>query len=222
MAVYDLEEQEQLEELKTWWKRYGNLVSGILLVAALAFAAWQGWNWWQRSQAGQASAIYFGVQKAVAEGDAQHARELAGSIIDKYPRTAYSSLAALLSAKLQVEKGEAKNARAQLQWVADNSEDDALRAIARLRLATLLLDEKSYDEALKQLAGEPVESLAPRFSELKGDVLAAQGKAADAKTAYQAALAQLDKTGKDNSNTGVRGVYRDVLQTKLDSLGAAK
>jgi predicted negative regulator of RcsB-dependent stress response len=190
-----------------------------MLAVAVALAGWQGWNWWQRSQSSQASAIYFGLQKAVMEGDAKRARELAGEIIDRYPRTAYSGLGALLSAKLQVDKGEAENAKVQLQWAAEHATDNALRALARLRLATLLFDEKSYDDALKQLAAEPMEAFAPRFAELKGDVLATQGKAADARAAYQLALSQLDKTGSED---GVRGAYREMLQTKLDSLGAAK
>ncbi len=221
MAVYDLEEQEQLEELKTWWKQYGNLVTGVLLVTALALAAWQGWNWWQRGQAGQASTLYFGVEKAVTENDAKRSRELAGEIIDKYPGTAYASLAALLSAKIQVEKGEAKNAKVQLQWVTEHTRDDALRDLARLRLATLLLDEKNYDEALKQLTEEPVEPFGPRFSELKGDVFVAQGKAGEARTRYQSALTLMDKAS-DEDVTGVQPVYREVLQTKLDALGATK
>ena len=221
MAVYDLEEQEQLEELKTWWKQYGNLVTGVLLVAALALAAWQGWNWWQRGQAGQASTLYFGVEKAVTESDAKRSRELAGEIIDKYPGTAYASLAALLSAKIQVEKGEVKNAKMQLQWVTEHTRDDALRDLARLRLATLLLDEKSYDEALKQLTAAPVESFGPRFSELKGDVFVAQGKAGEARTSYQSALTLMDKAS-DEDVSGVRPLYREVLQTKLDALGATK
>ena len=221
MAVYDLEEQEQLEELKTWWKQYGNLVTGVLLAAVLALAAWQGWHWWQRSQAAQASAIYTGVQKAVTESDAKRARELSGEIIDKYPRTAYASLAALLSAKVQVEKGEAKNAKVQLQWVTEHANDDALRDLARLRFATLLLDEKAYDEAMKQLTAAPVESFGPRFAELKGDVLAAQGKAAEARTSYQSALALMDKTGGEDPS-GVQPVYREVLQTKMDALRTNK
>ncbi len=216
MAVYDLEEQEQLEELKTWWRQNGNLVTNILLVAILAFAAWQGWNWWQRSQASEASAIYFGVGKAATEGDAKRTRELAGEIIDKYPRTSYASLAALLSAKVQVEKGEAKNAKVQLQWVAEHANDDALRDLARLRLATILLDEKNYVEAQKPLVAVPVESFKPRFAELKGDVLAAQGKTAEAKASYQSALSLMEKTDAENAD-GIQPVYREMLQTKMDA-----
>jgi predicted negative regulator of RcsB-dependent stress response len=221
MAVYDLEEQEQLDELKTWWKQHGNLVTALLLAVAVAGAGWQGWNWWQRDRAGQASSIYFAVQKAAMEGDAKRSSELAGEIIDKFPGTGYAGLAALLSAKVQVDKGEPKNAKVQLQWAAEHAKDDALRDLARLRLATVLVDEKAYDEALKQLSTQPAEAFAPRFAELKADVLAAQGKSSEARAAYQAALSALEKGGKDEHG-GVQGYYRDVLQAKLDSLGAAK
>jgi hypothetical protein len=98
MAAYDLEEQEQLDELKTWWKMYGNLVTGILVVLALAVVGWQGWNWWQRQQSAQASALYSGVQTAVLQKDAKRARELAGELIDKYSSTAYAGMGALLAA----------------------------------------------------------------------------------------------------------------------------
>jgi predicted negative regulator of RcsB-dependent stress response len=221
MAVYDLEEQEQLEELKTWWKQHGQRVTTVVVVVALGIAAWQGWNLWQGTQSSQAATLYGGVEKAVAAGDARHARELAGEVIDKFPRTPYASMGALLSAKIQVEKGEAKNATAQLQWVVDHATDDALRDLAALRLATLLLDDKSYDAALKLLSLQPLESFGPRFAELKGDVLAASGKVAEARTSYQSALALLDK-GDNNDAAGVRSAYREILRTKLDALGAGK
>lgn len=220
MAAYDLEEQEQLDELKTWWKMYGNLVTAVVLAVALAVIGWQAWNWWQRSQGGQASVIYSGVQQAVSQRDAKRARELAGELIDKYSGTAYAGMAALLSAKAQVEGGDIKTARLQLSWVAENAKDGALRDLARLRLAALLLDEKAFDEALKQLAAEPAVSFAPRYSELKGDILAAQGKSAEAKGAYEAALAKLDAAEK--ADGGRLGAYRDILQTKLDALGSAQ
>ena len=123
MATYDLEEQEQLDELKTWWKMYGNLVTGILVAVALAAAAWQGWNWWQRQQSIQASAIFSSLQTAAAQKDAKRARELAGELIDKYSATAYAGMGALLAARTQVDAGDARNARVQLAWAADNAND---------------------------------------------------------------------------------------------------
>jgi predicted negative regulator of RcsB-dependent stress response len=221
MATYDLEEQEQLDELKTWWKMYGNLVTGILVAAAVAVAGWQGWNWWQRQQATQASAVFAGLQSAAMQRDAKRARELAGELIDKYSVTAYAGMGALLAARVQVDAGDARNARVQLAWAAENAKDPGLRDLARLRLAAVMLDEKAYDDAVKQLAAEPGATFAPRFAELRGDVFAAQGKAAEARNAYDLALTKFDALAKDDE-ARKRGGYKDVLQAKRDSLGAAK
>lgn len=221
MAVYDLEEQEQLDELKTWWKQYGNLVTAVLAVVAFAAVAWQGWNWYQRNQAAQAAALYAGIERAAGGGDVRQVRQLAGDLIEKYPGTTYAAMGALLSGKVQAESNDVKNAEAHLQWAADSAKDEALRNLARLRLAALQLDEKAFDAALKTLAAEAPAAFAARFAELKGDVLAGQDKKADAKTAYEAALAAVDKQEKEGV-PGQHRAYRDVIQTKLDSLGGAK
>lgn len=223
MATYDLEEQEQLDELKTWWKMHGNLVTAVVVVAAIGAVGWQGWNWWQRNQAAQASALYAGVQGAAAQMDAKRARELTGELIDKYSGTAYAGLAALLSAKVQSEGGDAKSAQAQLAWAVDNAKDASVRDLARLRLAALQFDDKAYDEALKRLAADPAPALMPRFNELRGDILAVQGKVAEARTAYQAALTAADVVGKSGgSEARARTAYREMLQAKLDTLGGGQ
>ncbi|MBI4986666.1 MAG: tetratricopeptide repeat protein [Rhodocyclales bacterium] len=220
MAAYDLEEQEQLDELKTWWKMHGNLVTAIALAVALAAAAWQGWNWWQRKQSAEASVLYAAVQQAIQAQDIKRSRDLAGELIDKYSGTAYAGMAALLSARAQADGGDVKTARAQLAWAAEIAKDDALRDLARLRLAAVMADDKDYEAALKQLAIEPAASFAPRYGELKGDILAAQGKNAEAKGAYETALAKLDALTK--TEAGHSGAYREILQTKLEALGSAK
>jgi predicted negative regulator of RcsB-dependent stress response len=220
MAAFDLEEQEQISELKTWWKMYGNLVTGILLVVAVGVAGWQGWNWYQRKQAAEATAIYAALQKAVAERDAKRVREAAGELVEKYPGTAYAAMAALNAARLQFDAGDLKTAKAQLQWVAEHASDKDLRDLGRLRLAHVLFDEKALDEALKLLAEEPVPAYAARFGELRGDILAAQGKRAEARTAYQAALAKLEAGEKSDGGTAGRDTqYRELLRMKADSLG---
>jgi len=221
MATYDLEEQEQLDELKTWWKMYGNLVTGVLLIAALAVAGWQGWNWWQRQQGVKASAVFASLQTAAMQRDAKRARELAGELIDKYSITAYAGMGALLAARVQVDAGDARNARVQLAWAAENAKDPGLRELARLRLAAVMLDESAYDDAMKQLAAEPLAAFAPRFAELRGDVFAAQGKNVEARNAYDLALAKFDTVAKDDA-TRQRGGYKEVIQAKRDALGAAK
>jgi predicted negative regulator of RcsB-dependent stress response len=221
MATYDLEEQEQLDELKTWWKMHGNLVTGIMVALALAVVAWQGWNWWQRQQAAQASAVFSALQTASAQRDAKRARELAGELIDKYSVTNYAGMGALLAARAQVDAGDSKNARVQLAWAAENARDPGLRDLARLRLAAVMLDEKAYDDAIKQLAAEPDAAFAARFAELRGDIFAAQGKIAEARNAYDLALTKFDSLAKDDESRQ-RGGYRAVIQTKRDALGTAK
>ena len=220
MATYDLEEQEQISELKTWWRMYGNLVTAMLLAVSVGVVGWQGWNWYQRKQAAEASVIYAAVQKGAMERDAKRVREAAGELTEKYPGTAYAAMAALTSARMQFEAGDLKTARAQLQWVAEKARDKDLRDLGRLRLAHVLFDDKALDEALKILAAEPVPAFASRFGELKGDILLAQGKKAEARAAYQAALAKQDiADNAAGSPSGRETQYRDLLQTKLDSIG---
>lgn len=220
MAVYDLEEQEQISELKTWWRMYGNLVTAVLLSVSAAVVGWQAWNWYQGKQTAEASVIYAAVQKGAMERDAKRVREAAGELTEKYPGTAYAAMAALTSAGMQFDAGDLKTARAQLQWVAEKARDKDLRDLGRLRLAHVLFDDQALDEALKLLAGEPVPAFAARFDELKGDILVAQNKKAEARSAYQAALTKQDAIDKAaGSQNGRETQYRGLLQMKLDSLG---
>ena len=223
MATHlDLQEQEQVDQLKDFWKQYGNLVMSVLLAATVSMAGWQGWNWWQRSQAAQAAAVYGALERAAATHDAKKARDATGELIDKYSMSSYAGMAALLSARMQVEAGDLKTAKLQLGWAQENARDRGLRDLARLRLAAVLLDEKAYDEALKQLASEPAASFATRYAELRGDILAAQGKVGEAKNAYQAALAKVDEAQKVASPDQRRSQYRELLQLKFESMGGQK
>ena len=226
MATYDLEEQEQLAEIKVWWKQYGNLLINVLTGAALIVIAWQGWNWYQRNQTAQASLVYNVLQRAVADKDAQRIKAASGELVEKFSGSSYASLGALMTAKALIDGGDAKTAKLQLQWVVDHGRDE-LRELARLRLAAVLLDEKAYDEALKQLDGKVAAGFAARFADNRGDVLAAQGKSAEAQAAYQAALAKLDDESRaKNAEQGWQGqsgaVYRELLQQKLDAVGGSK
>ncbi|HQO29936.1 MAG TPA: tetratricopeptide repeat protein [Accumulibacter sp.] len=224
MATYDLEEQEQIAELKAWWKQYGNLILGLLTAASLAVLAWQGWNWYQRNQAAQASAIHAVLQKAIQDKDMQRVKAASGEMVEKFPATALAPLAALSAAKAFHDTGDAKTAKLQLAWVVEHGRDE-VRDLARLRLATLLIDEKAYDEALQHLATPGSAAFAVRFADGRGDVLAAQGKKSEARAAYQSALDKLIEAekapGEKNSLQDARAnaAYRELLQLKLDSLG---
>lgn len=221
MAHYDLEEQEQLDSIKTWWKMYGNLITGVVTAAALAVVGWQGWNWYQRGQAGQASLIYGALEQAAAAQDGQRVKAAAGELAEKFAGTAYAPLGAMLAAKQSFESGDLKTARTQLAWAAEHGKDE-VRDLARLRLAAVLLDDQAYDEALKQLDSAHAPAFDARFAELKGDVLVAQGKKGEAQAAYRQALDQMAGTAGQLvlKVPGKADPQRDLLQQKLDSLGA--
>src|SRR6266702_674524 len=155
MAAYDLEEQEQLAELKAWWKEHGGTVILGATLALAAFGAWNGWMWYQRSQAAQAAVLYDALQKAARANDLKAIRDTAGAILENFPRTAYAPLAALVSAKVQFQAGDLKTARAQLEWVVEHANNDQIRSIATLRLASVLLDDKEPDAALQVLEEAP-------------------------------------------------------------------
>jgi predicted negative regulator of RcsB-dependent stress response len=215
MAVYDLEEQEQLSELKAWWNQYGNLVTAVAVVAAFSSVGWQAWQWYQKKQSGEAAALYAVVEQAAGKGDAAKAREAAGQIFEQYGRTAYADMAALLSAKAQVEAGDLKNAQAQLSWAAEHGRDPALKELARLRLATVLLDQGQLDQALALVGTEALPEFKARFADVRGDILVAQGKPAEARAAYQVAL---DAIGPNAEMAPLR----ELLALKMEALGSAQ
>jgi predicted negative regulator of RcsB-dependent stress response len=206
--AYDLEEQEQLASIKAWWERWGNLVLTAVTLVLLAIAAFNGWRWYERHEAGNAGVLYEEFASALDGTDLARKKELAGTLIERYGRTVYAPMAALQIAKVNLDAGDKGAAAAQLRWVIDKSGHPELVQIARLRLAGVLLDEKSYDAALTQLSGEVPEALAASFADRRGDVLIAMGKSEEARAAYKEAL---DKAGAQHP-------MRSIIQLKLDAL----
>ncbi len=223
MATYDLEEQEKIDEIKTWWKQYGNRLINLLLAIVLVAAAWQAWNWYQRRQSGEASIIYSVLQQAAQAKDVARINATSGELLEKFPNSSYAPLGALISAKAMLEAGDAKAAKLQLAWVSTHGKDE-VRDLARLRLAAILLDEKAYDEALKSLDGSVSAGFGARFADIRGDVLLTQGKKTEAISAYQAALTRLTEQEKSANDQGgsANSVFREVIQLKIDANCGAK
>ncbi|WP_126444672.1 tetratricopeptide repeat protein [Sulfuricystis multivorans] len=219
MATYDLEEQEQIEELKTWWKLHGTLVTSVVVAFAVAVVGWQVWQWWQRNEAAKAAQLFGNLQQALAQQDVKRVRLLAGELVDKHAGTAYAGMAAMVAGKVLAETGDLKSAQAQYGWAAEHATDQGTRDLARLRQAIVLAEEKSFDEALKLLAVPPTPNLMMRFLEVRGDILAAQGKAAEARNAYEEAIKALEA---DRKAEGLPpGTYLDILKDKRDAIGVS-
>lgn len=206
---FDLEEQEQLAELKHFWSQWGNLISWLLIVVFGAIAAWNGWQYWQRTQAAQASALFDQVDAAAGAGDTARVERAFNDIKDRYPRTAFAQQAGLLAARVLEEKGNVDGAKAALSWVAEHASDEGYQAVARLRLASLFVQAKAYDDALKQLSAGMPASFEALAADRRGDVLSLQGKKPEAKAEYLKAWKGMDEHSD----------MRRLVEVKLTALG---
>lgn len=209
-AHLDLEEQEQLAELKHFWKTWGNLISWVLIAVLGSYAAWNGWQYWQRNQATKASALYDEVEKAVLAQDLTRIERSMADMKDKFGSTQFAHQAGLLAARSLADKGKAEQARALLAWVGADAPEVALRDLARLRLAALQWDTQSADDALKTLQAGFSTDLEPLAADLKGDLLLDKKQTSEAVAAYQQAYKGLPAGNE----------YRRVVQAKLGALGA--
>ena len=211
MATHlDLEEQEQLDQLKHFWNTWGTLISSVLILVAGGLVAWNGYQYWQNRQAGQAAALYDAVEVAARSGDQARMSQAFADMKAKYGGTTQASQAGLALAKAKIEAGDADAAKEALTWVALQSGDDGLKALARVRLAGVLMDQKNYDDALKQLSGSVPLEFEAVFADRKGDIYLLQDKRADAISEYAKAWKSLEE--------GVE--YRRLVEVKLGALGA--
>jgi predicted negative regulator of RcsB-dependent stress response len=206
----DLEEQEQVADLKAWWNQHGTLIVAAVAAAVIALSGWVGWQRYEANLAGQASTLYENVVRAAQSGDGKALRDAGGALAENYSRTPYAAMGALVAARFYFDRNDLKASQAQLQWVIDRARSDDLRDLARLRLGAVLLDEKAYDQALALADAPHAAAYDAQFAALKGDALVAKNQPAAAKAAYQLAL---EKSGKDAS------AFRDSVRTRLEALG---
>lgn len=212
MSTLDLQEQEQVDALKAWWKDNGKWLITLLVVAVLGFVGMQYWKKYQVTQAEEAATLYGEVMKQVASNDPKRINDAVAALVDRYGRTAYAPRAQLLAVQANLQAHDIARAKSGLQWVIDHASERGLQDTARLKYASLLLDEKDYAGAMKLLDATHPEAFVGLYADLKGDVLSAQGKTEEARAAYKMAF---DKTDPNSA-------YRNLIQMKLDALGGVK
>ena len=209
MAALDLQEQEQLDALKAWWKENGNRLLGVLLIAVVAMGGWRGWQYYQHEQSSEAATLYAGFLQQMESNDVKRVNDAAAAVMGEYAASGYAPRAALLAAHVNEQAKDAARAKTQLQWIIDHAEEAGLKDVARLRLAAVLLDEKNYADAMKLLEAKHPASFDGLYADLRGDVLSAQGKNGEAKSAYKLAYEKID----------AKSAYRNLIQMKMDALG---
>ncbi len=205
----DLEEQEQLDQLKHFWKQYGNLITWGLILVLGAVAGWNGYHRWQHDQSVQAAAMYDEVEKVVGSGDVQRAERAFNDMKDRFAKAAFTQQAGLLVAKMTYESGKVDVAKATLSWLVDNAADKGYASVARLRLSAVLVDAKAYDDALKLLGTGIADEFTALADDRRGDIYILQGKKAEAKAAYERAYKAFDEQSE----------YRRLVSVKLNTLG---
>ncbi len=204
----DLEEQDQLDALKTWWRTNGNKVlifAGLLIATVVGY---QGWKQYQAQQSEAASAKFM-LLGDTSPTDVETIKALSGEIVENYPSTPYAARAALLSAKVSYNAKDIDSAKLQSEWAYKNAREDAVKTLAQLQLAGILFEQKDYEAALKLVNEKHDSSFDGLFADLKGDVLVAQGKPTEAKVAYQDALKAFEFGSR----------YSRYTQHKLEALG---
>jgi predicted negative regulator of RcsB-dependent stress response len=209
MSMIDLQEQEQLDALKTWWKDNRKWMLTVLAIVAVAYAALTYWKSYQGKQAADASTLYAEVLKQVASNDNMRINDSVAVLVEKYSNTAYAPRAQLLAVQSNIQVKDMVRAKTQLEWVIAHAGERGLQDTARLKLSSILLDEKDYTAAMKLLDATHPDAFVGLFADLKGDVLAAQGKTDEARAAYKLAFEKMDS----------KSAYRNLIQLKLDGLG---
>jgi len=205
----DLEEQEQLDELKHFWKQYGNAITWLLIAVMGSYVGWTGYQYWERQQATKASALFDEVERTAASGDAAKLERSWNDMKERFPKTTFAAQSALLAAKVFQQNEKLDSAQAALKWASENAADEANAQLARIRLANLQAQQKAYDEALKTLSKPFTPAFAGLAADVQGDIGVAQNKPAEAVKAYSDAWTQL----ADNAE------YRRLVAAKLNALG---
>lgn len=185
-------DDEKVDQIKKWWKKYGNMTVTIILVAMIASIAWQFWNRHELKQAEQASIAYENLL-ASEQAAPKTTASLAEEVKQKYSGTPYADFAAFILADQAVERNDYDSATVQLRWAIKYAASDNLEQLARIRLARVLLMQNQASNALKILHDKKMTIYAGLAAMVSGDAYKMLGNIDQARIAYQAALVELPK-----------------------------
>jgi predicted negative regulator of RcsB-dependent stress response len=184
-----LNDDQQVEALKKWWKENGKSIIGGAVLGLLAVGGWQYWQDHTKRQAELASAWYEQFRQTVLTGEALEIEARGKRLLEDFPDSTYSVFAALEMARADYETDSREVAEQYLQWALDNADEEALKRVVELRLARLRLDRGDIDGAAK-LVTETGQGFAGEFAMLRGEIAAAKGDTEAARAAYRDALKQ--------------------------------
>lgn len=189
-----LSEKEQIEKIRSWWSTYGGyVIFGIAAGAILLF----GVNYYQTSKLNaqvEASALYQVLTDHVVDGKLDAAEVTAGQLAASYGDTPYAAQAKLAIARLYMDKNRDEDAADALRELLAGEAGDALKNVARLRLARILMYQDKAQEVVDMLEAQNDPAFAAVYAEVLGDAYASLDRYRDAEMAYQRVL--LDPTAQ--------------------------
>lgn len=203
----NLTEEQQIEQLKDWWKDNG---TALIVGAVLGLSGFFGYKYWTEKEIAyqeSASDLYVQVSEQIEAKDSIKLAEAAKAVKTQYPDSSYAILSAMHLAKIAVDENKLDNAATELTWAIDNNGSSELVDIVKIRLARVLIAQQKADQALPFLAFETDSGYFEFASLVKGDALMALGKKAEALEAYRAA----DNAGKTTAS-------HPTLKLKIDEL----
>lgn len=197
MSVY-MTEEEQIEALKKWWKKYSNTIIITFSIILLTLAGYKYWSWNRENTQLLASNTYEHMMLSFSNQESDKVKSYANKLVEDYSKTIYADVAHLTLAKQYIDKGDVTHGKKELKTVIDQGNTKAIKQIASIRMARVLLSEKKYNQALKQLEDVKYESFEPMINELRGDIYAATGKYPQAYSAYKKAISAAQSQGIGN------------------------
>lgn len=203
-----LTEQEQIQQLKNWIKQYGLTILAGILIALLITSGWHYWQNYKNRILTHASGVYDEMLTARAQGNKQELSVQADKLLTHYPKTPYAQMAAFMIARDAVLKNNYPEAINQLNWVIQHTSTKAIREIARLRIARILITEKKPQEAIDLLNKVDDKNFNGLIHEIRGDAFFSMNDLNSARKSYELAMKEIP-----NSE-----VTRPILQMKLDDL----
>ncbi len=239
--IMQIARDPELERAKTWWREHGRPIVAGLSIGLVAVAGFNLWQNHQETQAENASVLFERLRSVIESEEAEKAavetetetdsetetntetntetesenaaaiQSISEELMSDYAATPYAVHGALALAKFSVDNEDLDRAVQALQWILDNGDDDALRHIVRLRLATVWLAQGEAESVVALLkSAEPAE-FAARYHELSGDALLQTGDVDGARSAYQRGINALEQSEVTSG--------RSLLQLKLNNLG---
>lgn len=209
----DLEEQEQIDQLKHFWNTWGTLISAVLFLVFGSMAIWNGYQYWKNKQSTQAAALLEELHASIRTKDDARVEQALNDIREKYSSTQQAVQAGLLASKQAQENSDKVTSKVKpedaLSWVATSGADEGYKAVARLRLSSLMMEKAEYDEALKQLSFVFPPEFEAIVADRQGDIQMLQKKPTEATQKY---LRAYEKSSNNPE-------YKRLVEFKLNALG---